>query len=387
MSLNSENKGLILRGLLCFFALSLVLGSAAACRPGDQEDEGSIIQAAGKRPTYDKVELVLDLAPGARYDLSCHSESQTNLMIEPDTDNGSNERTVTGSTTTMDSLREVTCREADAGGALKQTSRIASFSMQKVQVKDKETLSRTLILDEDGARVLADGEEEPLTAEDQDLVNALQATFTSRVDASGRYARVGREWDLLAEAKGSPMFPYMDWDRLTEIVMELPEGEAPVGKPWERTVDLPLGSNGIEVQLVWRLKEIVGEDHEELALFAVQVSGLAPEGLTFRGSEGGVSYHTELEKMTITGSYSLVFDLDKGCYLSIDGDLKMNMALLITTKADGERHQMRAIVDNSRMRITQEMEYKESSVEAAKEIEETEANADDDPVSPDSESA
>ena len=88
-------------------------------------------------------------------------------------------------------------------------------------------------------------------------------------------------------------------------------------------------------------------------------------------------YHTELEKMTIAGSYSLVFDLDKGNYLSVDGDLTMNMALLITTEAGGKKHQMRAIVDNSRMRITQEMKYKELSAESDGEIEETAADSDD----------
>ncbi len=349
------------RELLLCAIIALIMGAIGACIPTTENDEGSVIQAAGKRPTYEKVELALKLTPDERYDVSYHSESQTTLMLEPNVENGAEQRAVTSSTATVDMLKNVSTGSLGESGTLAQTSRVSSFVMDKVQTADQETLKRTLILDDEGARVLANGEEELFEPEEQALANALQASFTSRVDARGHYRRTGSAWDRLTKAKSSPMFPYLDWDRLTELVMELPEGEVSVGEPWERTVELPLGDSALEVQVIWRLKEIVGEEHEELVLFAAQISGQAPEGLTFKGTEGGVRYDTEVEKMTIAGSYSLVFDLERGNYSSIDGDLTMNMALLITTEADGEKQQMRAIVDNSRMRITAETMYNESS--------------------------
>jgi hypothetical protein len=235
--------------------------------------------------------------------------------------------------------------------------------MDKALTADQETQRVALVLDDEGARVMVNNEEEPIAPNEEKLVNALRASFTSRIDERGRYRRTGNAWSQLAKAKSSPMFPYLDWDRLTELVMELPEGEISVGEPWERTVTLPLGGDELSVQVIWRLKEIVGEDHEELALFTAQISGQAPEGLVFKGTEGGVRYDTEVEKMTIAGSYSLVFDLERGNYSSVDGDLTMNMALLITTETDGEKQQMRAIVDNSRMRITEETVYDELTAE------------------------
>lgn len=351
------------RELLWYVVIALIAGALAACTPAGEEDEDSVIQAAGKRPTYEKVELAVKLTPDESYSVSFHSESQATLMLEPNVENGSEQRSVTGSTTTVDMLKAVSTGSLGESGALAQTSRVSSFMMDKLLTADQETLKITLILDDEGPRVLANGEEEPLEPEEQALVNALQASFTSRVDERGHYRRTGSAWDRLAKAKSSPMFPYLDWDRLTELVMELPEGEVSVGEPWERTVELPLGDSVLEVQVVWRLKEIVGEEHEELALFAAQISGQAPEALTFKGAEGGVKYDTEVEKMTIAGSYSLVFDLERGNYSSVDGDLTMNMALLITTEAGGEKQQMRAIVDNSRMRITVETEYEEPAVE------------------------
>ncbi|MCD6282595.1 hypothetical protein J7J84_03180 [bacterium] len=348
------------RELLWYVVIVLIAGALAACTPAEEKDEGSVIQAAGKRPTYEKVELAIKLTPDESYKVCCHSESQTTLTLEPGEENGAQQRSVTSSTATVDILKDVSTGDLDESGLLAQTSRVSSLTMEKVQTTAQETLRRTLIWDDEGVRVLVDGEEEPLAPEEQALVNALGGSFTGRVDERGHFRRTGSAWKRLAEAKSSPMFPYLDWDRLTELAMELPEGEVSVGEPWERTVKLPLGDDALEVRIVWRLKEIVGEDHEELTLFAAQVSGQVPEPLTFKGTEGGVRYTTEVEKMTIAGSYSLVFDLDKGNYLSVDGDLTMNMALLITTEAGGKKHQMRAIVDNSRMRITEETEYEVS---------------------------
>jgi|GEM_PF-3078481 len=345
------------RGILWHATIALIAGALVACAPAGEEDEDSVIQAAGKRPTYEKVELAMKLTPLEQYDVNYHSTSQTTLMLEPNAEDGAAQRSVTGSTTILDMMKVVSSGSLSEKGGLTQTSQVSSFTMDKVQTADRETIQRTLILDDEGVRALANGEEEPLEPEEQTLVNALQASFTSRVDERGRQKRTGSAWDQLAKAKSSPMFPFLDWDRLTELVMELPEGEVSVGEPWERTVTLPLGDDELEVQVIWRLKEIVGEDHEELALFAAQISGQAPEALKFKGTEGGVRYDTEVEKMTIAGSYSLVFDLDRGNYSSVDGDLTMNMALLITTETGGETQQMRAIVDNSRMRITAETIY------------------------------
>jgi len=364
------------RELLWYVVIALIAGALGACTPAGQEDEGSVIQAAGKRPIYEKVELALKLTPDERYDVGYHSESQTTLILEPNVENGAEQRSVTSSTATVDMLKAVSTGDLSESGSLTQTSRVSSFTIEKVLTADQESMKITLILDDEGARVLADGEEEPLEPEEQALVNALQASFTSRVDERGHYQRTGSAWDRLAKAKSSPMFPYLDWDRLTELVMELPEGEMSVGEPWERTVALPLGDDELQVQVIWRLKEIVGEEHEELALFTGQISGQAPEALTFKGTEGSVKYDTEVEKMTIAGSYSLVFDLDRGNYSSVDGDLTMNMALLITTEAGGETQQMRAIVDNSRMRITAETEYDEQPVKSETEMD-TEANIED----------
>lgn len=364
------------RELLWYVVIALIAGALAACTPAGEEDEDSVIEAAGKRPTYEKVELAVKLTPDEQYNVNYHSESQTTLMLEPNMENGAAQRSVTGSTATVDMLKAVSSGSLVENGALAQTSRVSLFTMDKVLTADQETLKITLILDDEGARVLANGEEEPLESREQALVNALQASFTSRVDERGHYMRTGSAWDRLAKANSSPMFPYLDWDRLTELVMELPEGEVSVGEPWERTVELPLGDDALEVQVIWRLKEIVGEEREELVLFAAQISGQVPDGLTFKGTEGGIKYDTEVEKMTISGSYSLVFDLDRGNYVSVDGDLTMNMALLITTEAGGEKQQMRAIVDNSRMRITAETIYDEQSAEPETEMD-SEANIED----------
>ena len=364
------------RELLWYVVIVLIAGALAACTPAEEEDEGSVIQAAGKRPTYEKVELAIKLTPDESYKVSCHSESQTTLTLEPGEENGAQQRSVTSSTATVDILKDVSTGDLDESGLLAQTSRVSSLTMEKVQTTAQETLRRTLIWDDKGVRALVDGEEEPLVPEEQALVNALGGSFTGRVDERGHFRRTGSAWKRLAEAKSSPMFPYLDWDRLTELAMELPEGEVSVGEPWERTVKLPLGDDALEVRIVWRLKEIVGEDHEELTLFAAQVSGQVPEPLTFKGTEGGVRYTTEVEKMTIAGSYSLVFDLERGNYSSVDGDLTMNMVLLITTEAGAGKQQMRAIVDNSRMRITAETEYDEQLVEPEAEVD-TEANIED----------
>lgn len=350
------HQGFLWKGAVAIIAVGLM-----GCIPAADENEGSAIQAAGKRPTYEKVDLALKLTPDERWDVSYHSESQTTLMLEPNVENGAAQRIVTGSTTIVDMMKSVSSGDLSESGGLSQTSRVSSFVMNKVLTADQETQRVTLVFDDEGSRVMVNNEEEPLAPDEEALINALRSSFTSRIDERGRYARTGNAWDQLAKAKSSPMFPYLDWDRLSELVMELPKGEISVGEPWERTVELPLGDDALEVQVIWRLKEIVGEDHEELALFAAQVSGQAPEELTFKGTEGTVKYDTEVEKMTIAGSYSLVFDLERGNYSSIDGDLTMNMALLITTTAGGERQQMRAIVDNSRMRITEEAICDESA--------------------------
>ena len=374
------------REFLWYVVIALIAGALTACTPAGEEDEDSVIQAAGKRPTYEKVELALKLTPDERYDVNYHSESQTTLMLEPNVENGVAQRSVTGSTTMVDMLKSVSSGNLVEGGSLSQTSRILSFVMDKVLTADQEIQKITLIFDDEGARVTVNNEEEPLAPDEQALVNALQASFTSRVDERGHYTRTGNAWGQLTKAKSSPMFPYLDWDLLTELVMELPEGEISVGEPWERIVELPLGDDELQVQVIWRLKEIVGEDHEELALFTAQISGQAPEGLVFKGTEGDIRYDTEVEKMTIAGSYSLVFNLDRGNYSSVDGDLTMNMALLITTETGGEKQQMRAIVDNSRMRITAETVYDEQPAEPETEMD-MEANMEDGEETEEDESA
>ncbi|RLC61296.1 MAG: hypothetical protein DRI48_10930, partial [Chloroflexi bacterium] len=132
--------------LFLIIAVVAVAGCISACRPSDQEDEGPAIQAAGRRPTYEKVELALELTPDERCEMRYHSESQTTLTLEPNIGNGAEERTVTSSTTTVDMLREVANHESDLSNALKQTSQITSFSMEKVQSEGAETIRRTLIL-------------------------------------------------------------------------------------------------------------------------------------------------------------------------------------------------------------------------------------------------
>ncbi len=344
------------RSLFWIMAMLVMLGTLAAC-PAVKEQEGPVIESPGRRPSYEKVTLRLKLGPAERYEMAANSRADMTVKLEPPAPEGeAAEMQVTHSTVATALQSEVTAAQREESGMLARAERVLSFAMEETTTEGEISEHRSLSMGKGGVKLVVDDEKAPLEQQDEALVSALRKEFLSLVDERGQVERIGDSWDQLKEAKSASVFPYVDWERMLEAAMILPEEEEiSVGKSWEHDAALPLGDGSLAVHFIWTLKEVAGEDDAKLAQIGVQVSGKASEGLHLAGKAKGAGYDTQVENLTVTGTYNLVFDLAQGNYRNVNGDLNVRMTLLVTTKADGQPQVTRVTLDDGRMTMDAEV--------------------------------
>jgi len=342
----------------------LLAGAALLCGcPQDSQDNGAdengVIQYGGKRPAPRSVTLELKLAPGDAYTVTATRTLEYSLL--------SGEFGAEGEEPQMRSSKSVNATEVirwrvacSGGGAgrLKLAARAESLNSDELSQDSEGKTHRVLALDAGGLKLTLNDEETAPDAAGRALAAALGQSFTWLVDGRSAFERTGGAWAAAQQARSQPLFPCIVWERLTEQAMLLPAGETSAGVVEERTALLPVADGGIPVRLNWMLREVVGDEGAELAQIAVQVNGMLEAPAGYSVTADGVRYEGTVERATVAGSYSMVFDVAAGHWRCIDSDLTANLTLRVTV--GGEEPRLLAVeLKNVHLRGTHEFSYEE----------------------------
>jgi len=333
--------------------LALTLG---AC-PRVDEEEGTGIESPGRRPSYDKVKLALKLTPGLRYRMVVNSVADAQLKVEaaPAEKEGAAETQVTSQVTSTALQKQVATGRLDESGRLHRTEKVLSFMMDETVTDNQEVSHRSLMMDEAGAKLVVDDQPAELKPGDKELLEALKQEFTSLVDARAQVEFTGDSWQRLLQARSSPLFPQVDWDRITLLALVLPEEkEVSVGTSWERDATLELGDGTLRLHFISTLKEVVGEGAARLAQIGIQVSGQCSAGCRLHSRDGMWTYDTKVEKLNFTGSYHALLDLAQGNYRNVNGDLTLDLVAAVTLTSGGESQVVRASIEDAHITMNQD---------------------------------
>jgi hypothetical protein len=343
-------------GIILLAAAGLLCGCPHNGNGNGGEDDGGI-QYGGKRPSPRPVTLQLKLSPGDSYAVvSARALGYSLLSGEFGADGEEPTMRSAQTVNATESLhRNVACSSGDAG-RLKLAARFDSFNSDELSQDNEGETRRVLTLDASGLKLTLNDEEATPEAADLAMDTALRREFTWLVDQRSGCERTGEEWGALRQARSRPLFPCIDWERLTEQAMLLPVGETSAGTVEERTAVLPIAGGEMPMRLNWMLREVVGEAGAELAQITVQVNGMLEAPAEYSLTSEAVRYDGTVEHATVAGSYSMVFDAAAGRWRSIDSDLTANLTLRVAV--GGKEPQVLAVeLKNVHLRATHEFKY------------------------------
>lgn len=342
---------------------SIILAAAAALlcgcpHNGNGEEENGAIQYGGKRPSPRPVTLELKLAAGDSYVKVSTRALEYSLLVGEYGRDGEQPTMRSGQTVNAtESLHwKVDCSRGEDAPRLKLTARAETFGADELSKDSEGETHRVLTLDASGLKLTLNEEGAAPEATDRAMEAALRRDFTWLADRRSGCERTGEAWAALRQARSRPLFPGIDWERLTEQAMLLPMGETSAGTVEERTAVLPIAGGEMPVRLNWMLREVVGEEGTELAQITVQVNGMLEAPAAYRLTEGGLRYEGVVERATVAGSYSMVFDAAAGRWRSIDSDLTANLTLRVVV-GGAEPQELAVELKNVHLRTTMEFAY------------------------------
>ena len=353
---------------------SIILAAAAALlcgcpssNGGNGEEENGAIQYGGKRPSPRPVTLELKLKPGDTHTVTAARALEYSSLVGDYVADGKEPTMHSAQSVNATESRrwKVVCSSREDAERLMLTARAETFGADELSKDSEGETHRVLTLDASGLKLTLNEEEAAPEATDRAMAEALEQDFTWLVDRRSGYERTGEAYARWYSARSRPLFPSIDWERLTEQAMLLPMGETSAGTVEERTAVLPIAGGEMPVRLNWMLREVVGEEGTELAQITVQVNGMLETPAAYSLTEGGVRYEGTVERATVAGSYSMVFDAAAGRWRSIDSDLTANLTLRAAV-GGAEPQELAVELKNVHLRTTMEFAY---AGDAAKEPE------------------
>ena len=339
--------------LLIIFACATL----AAC-PKQPEDNGPGVEKGSPRPQGKKMRLELKLKPDATYQSMLHTSMEARIVIEALDDKGK------PVTTTMTNKHSANFQRTITGGAVKNNVlsrelKTVGGIVDKTQSEEGKAVRRMLFLENGKFRVTELGQPAKATADEEALGNALISGRELLVTKDGKIERIGEAWTKLTEAQMSPVFPYIDVERLTELAQELPGDSVRVGDSWRRTGQLQVGDSSLDIEMTSTLQSLSDSGSANTAQVLVQLQGKNAGPVKLSGKSGDYTVSTVVDSLVIGGTVSFILDLKNKRVQSVNGGLQFTFSLNTSLEKGGKAQKLRVKVDNAKLGVTEDLFYDE----------------------------
>jgi hypothetical protein len=324
-----------------------------------KQDEGTGIERGAARASKKKVRLELKLQAGKTYNSMANTMQDAQIEVQAVGPDGKPVTTRTASMTATNFRRSVTDEGVKEGKLLRIIKNSAGV-VDRTQDPGGKPVRRTLILEDGKARAVQAGKDAKLTPDEAALGAALLVPMDYYVDKQAVITRDGESWIALAKAQSSPVFPYIDAARLSELALELPKDKVAVGGTWTREVQLPIGADPnavIRLTLTSTLQGLSNQNKRQTAQIQVQVQGASAEAISLSGNVAGSQVKTKVDSIGITGTYMLILDVKDGRFMNVSGELQFSFALNTELTVGGKVEKLRVKVDGAKLRVTEDYLY------------------------------
>lgn len=345
----------MLRLNLWLVMIIFACAALAAC-PKQGEDSGSGVEKGNPRPKGKKMRLELKLKPDVTYQSMLHTSMDARIVIEALDDKG---KPVTSTMTSKNSanFQRTVTDGAVEGKVLSREMKTVGGIVDKTQSEEGKAVRRMLFLENGKFRVTELGQPAKATADEEALGNALIGGRTQLVYENGKIERSGEVWAKLADAQMSPVFPYIDIERLTELAQELPADSVRVGDTWARTGQLQVGGSSLDIELASTLQGVSDSGEAKTAQILVQLQGKNAEPVKLSGKSGEYTVSTAVDILSLNGTVSFILDLKNKRVQSVNGDLQLSFGLNTSLAKGGKAQKLRVKVDNAKLSVTEDMFY------------------------------
>ncbi len=327
----------------------------AAC-PKPNEDSGSSVEKGSPRPKSKKMRLELKLKPDVTYQAMLHTSMDARIVIEALDDKG---KPVTSTMTSKNSsnYQRTVTDGAFEDNVLSREVKTVGGVVDKTQSEEGKAIRRMLFLENGKFRVTELGQPAKATADEEALGKALITVRELLITEDGKIERSGEAWAKLANAQMSPVFPFIDTERLTELARELPAESVRVGDTWARIGQLQVGDSNLDIEMTSTLQAVNVAGGANSAQILVQLQGKNAEPVNLSGKSGDYTVSTVVDSLSIGGTVSFVLDLKKGRVQSVNGDLQLSFGLNTMLEKGGKAQKLRVKVDNAKLGVTEDMFY------------------------------
>lgn len=337
--------------LLIIFACAAL----AAC-PKQPEDSGPGVEKGSPRPKGKKMRLELKLKPDVTYQSMLHTSMDARIVIEALDDKG---KPVTSTMTSKNSanFQRTITDGVVKGKVLSRELKTVAGIVDKTQSEEGKAVRRMLFLENGKIRVTELGQPAKATADEEALGNALIAGRDLLVTEDGKIERTGETWAKLADAQVSPVFPFIDSERLMELAQELPAESVRVGDSWARTGQLHVGDSMLNIEMTSTFQGVSESGGANTAQILVQLQGKNAEPVNLSGKSGDYTVSTVVDSLVIGGTVSFILDLKNKRVQSLNGDLHFSFGLNTSLEKGGKAQKLRVKVDNAKLGVTEDMFY------------------------------
>ncbi len=343
------------RKIACLLVLVLLAPVICAC-PKEDGQGASSGQNGSPRTPGKKMRLELKFAPGSIHQSMLNTKLDARIVIEALDSKGKPVASTMTSTTASNFHRTVTDGSVEGGKLLREIKAVAGV-IDKTQSETGIAVRRMLILEGGKLRVTELGKQAEPTSDETALGEALGLPKEMMVTKQAKIERVGDAWSKLAVAQASPVFPYIDTERLTELALELPGEDVRVGDTWERKSQLQVGDASLKIALTSKLQQVQDAGGARMAQLQIQLQGANAGPITLTGGSGEYGVSTVVDRLVLDGTITVILDLKNGRVQSLAGDLLMSLSLNTKLEKDGKEQVLRVKVDNANMRITEDLMY------------------------------
>jgi hypothetical protein len=336
--------------------LIIIACAALAACPKQSEDNGSAVEKGSPRPKGKKLRLELKLKPSVTYQSMLHTSVDARIVIEGLDDKGKPVTSTMTSTNMSNFHRSITDGAVKDKVLTREVKTIGGI-VDKTQSEAGNAVRRMLILEAGKFRVTELGKPAKATAEEESLGAALVEPRELLVAKDGKIERSGEVWSKLAKAQMSPVFPYIDTERLTELAQELPSEGVRVGDSWSRTGQLQVGDSMLNVEMTSTLQQVSDTGGNNTAQIVVQLQGNSDKPVKLSGKSDGYDISTTVDSLAVSGAVSFVLDLKKGRVQNLKGDIQISFGINTSLDKGGKVQKLRVRVDNAKLSVTEDMLY------------------------------
>ncbi len=320
------------------------------------EDNGPGVEKGSPRPQGKKMRLELKLKPDVTYQSMLHTSMDARIVIEALDDKG---KPVTSTMTSKNSanFQRTITDSAVKGKVLSRELKTVGGIVDKTQSEEGKAVRRMLFLENGKFRVTELGQPSKVTADEEALGNALIAGRELLITEDGKIERTGEAWAKLANAQMSPVFPFIDSERLTELAQELPSDSVRVGDSWARTGQLQVGDSSLDIEMTSTLQSLSESGGANTAQILVQLQGKNAEPVKLSGKSGDYAVSTDVDSLVIGGTVSFILDLKNKRVQSVNGDIQLSFGLNTSLEKGGNAQKLRVKVDNAKLGVTEDLFY------------------------------